>query len=182
MSTKRSALTELAHHRFVVVAPDCETYQTAFCRGRDLLTTLAGMVYSEADDMPDDEMAKLKEHVDEPDNWFEAESGPATLDWDIGCESGLVIQVIRLTTTRVEDDAGRKLVAVARAAWALADGTEGTPEKDETGELYLHGPEDLHKALSDALDVLDELPEMPPPFIGTGPAKAEYILGLSELH
>lgn len=179
-NAKRSALAELALQRFLVVAPDCESYQTAFCKGADLLTTLAGMVYSSADDMPTDEMAKLNEHVDNPDNWFEADDVPTTLDWDIGCESGLVIQVFRLTTTRLEDDAGKKLVALARAAWALADGSEDADEKDETGARYLRVPEDLHKELSDRLGDLDKLPEVPG-YIAEGPPKAEYALGLSDL-
>ncbi len=73
------------------------------------------------------------------------------------------------------NEAGAKLVALARAAWRLADDTEGTEYEDEFGK-HLRVPSDNFKELSDALDALDQLPELPAPYIGTGPAKAEHSL------
>lgn len=63
----------------------------------------------------------------------------------------------------------QKLIAVARAAYFLADNTEC----NSTG--YKVTEQDFDN-LSDALDSLDLLPEMPPPYVGTGPAKAEWLL------
>lgn len=83
------------------------------------------------------------------------------------------------TRPRSEYDAGKMLVALARAAWCLADGTEGTEHEDEFGK-HLRVPCDLFKDLTDALDALDALPELPRPYIGEGPAKAEHALGLGE--
>lgn len=65
----------------------------------------------------------------------------------------------------------KKLLAVARAAHELADGTE-------EGDLIPFKRDYLK--LCRALDALDKLPEMPSPYVGTGPAKAEYLLGLFE--
>lgn len=74
-------------------------------------------------------------------------------------------------------DVARKLVALARAAHNLADNSEAGANGDQ-----IHVPEDDFQSLSDALDALDALPELPPPYVGTGPAKAEYLLGLADLH
>lgn len=74
------------------------------------------------------------------------------------------------------DDVARKLVAVARAAHTLADNSEAGAKGEP-----IHVPEEDFEQLSAALDALDALPELPAPYIGTGPAKAEHMLGLSEV-
>lgn len=70
-----------------------------------------------------------------------------------------------------------QLIALARAAWRLADGTCDAGDKDEQGHPYKRvDPEDF-QALSDALDKLDELPDNPDPMIlEEGPAKAERLI------
>lgn len=77
--------------------------------------------------------------------------------------------------------AAQRLVALARTAWDLADGTEGTPVKNDFGEKCLLVPLKLYNQLSKRLDALDKLPELPQPHFGTGPAKAEHALGLARL-
>ena len=73
----------------------------------------------------------------------------------------------------LETQAIDALIAVARAAHTMADNC------DESGPV--HHPKvvvqgaDL-RALSDALDTLDELPEPGANIVGTGPAKAEHAL------
>ncbi len=169
-----SALDLIKDMQFVAIAPDCEAYDTVFCFGRDLIPTLAGLLYSSPEDMPDDELARLKELADNPDNWWEFEGIPTGLDWDIGAESGCVIKVWRLTADGPRIDVQRKLIALARAAWSLADDAE------ETDSPYITVHEDDFKALSAALDTLDKLPELPAPYVGEGPVKAEFALGLRE--
>src|ERR1044072_5178760 len=63
------------------------------------------------------------------------------------------------------------LVAVARAAYNLADNTE---ENATTGEMTIGFPSDFRE-LDFALTKLDDLPD-PPGEAATGPRKAEYFL------
>lgn len=64
-----------------------------------------------------------------------------------------------------------ELVAIARAADALADGTE-----DRVSENILVVDRNNFESLCSALVVLDDLPEIAENIIGTGPAKAEHEL------
>lgn len=66
----------------------------------------------------------------------------------------------------------KMLVAVARTAYALCDGTE------DNGQTLTVDKRDFEE-LSQALDQLDSLPE-PPGCAATGPAKAEWLLGAND--
>lgn len=69
--------------------------------------------------------------------------------------------------------AKKTLIKLARAAWVLADGTEGTSIDGQ----YLVDKKDFD-LLCKHLDTLEKLPELPPPYVGEGPAKAESAIGL----
>jgi hypothetical protein len=90
-------------------------------------------------------------------------------------DAQIMIEKALRTVANDRAEAGRRLVAVARAAWELCDGakTSGSIRKP-----VIRADAADFNALSKALDALDRLPELPSPYIGEGPAKAEYALGL----
>ena len=65
------------------------------------------------------------------------------------------------------------LVQVARAAWRAADDSEEVLTDDGRAHRII-GPD--FDELSDALDVLDELPDDQPGYVMNGPARAEWAL------
>ena len=65
------------------------------------------------------------------------------------------------------------LVQVARAAWHAADDSEEVLTDDGRAHR-IFGPD--FDELSDALDVLDELPDDQPGYVMNGPARAEWAL------
>lgn len=81
------------------------------------------------------------------------------------------VAVDPLVSDASRDSVIQMLIAVARAAHALAD---GTCEDDELGAMTID-PGDFAE-LSKALDALDTLPEPGQNLWGTGPAKAEAFL------
>ncbi len=76
----------------------------------------------------------------------------------------------------ISQKALESLIAVAHAAFDLADNSETTGLR--TGEVVTIQPVDFHK-LSIALDRLDDLPDDKPGVTMSGPAKAEWALRAS---
>jgi hypothetical protein len=81
---------------------------------------------------------------------------------------------LKLADHQAQEHVVQKLIAVARAAYNVADTCEETIT-GEGRELTVYGS--MFDDMSEALDLLDALPEdLQPNVVMTGPAKAEYML------
>lgn len=152
-----------------------EGYDSRFVRGSEIFVALIESLWSPGE-APDEDAARIAAHLADTDNWNEVDGYCVRYlheEEDGSVEFFRIADARAIATLESHEPVGKLLVAVARAAHTLADNSE------ESGPVTCDA--DDFAALSKTLDALDALPELPAPYIGTGPAKAEHAMGLSDM-
>lgn len=77
---------------FMVIISDPEVYETKQIKGHEIFDTWAKAQWMDGlDDAPDDQLAKFRAAVSNPDNWYGGSGGmPSSYEWDIGGEAGSI--------------------------------------------------------------------------------------------
>ena len=110
MDPRKTRLTGLY---FMVIAG--EVYSSRIVRGEDLVAALAGALYSSPDDMPDDEVQRWADSLENPDDWWTRDG--VLLTYETKFEDGSV-SFYRMSG----DQEGSDMIAAERSRHQLEEG------------------------------------------------------------
>ena len=131
-----------------------EVYSSRIVRGEDLVAALAGALYSSPDDMPEDEVKRWADSLENPDDWWTRDG--VLLTWETKLE-GDSVSFYRMSG----DQEGADMIAAERSRQQLQEGFDHEhDDKHIFGEIAHAG-----SAYAETAALQSQYNSVPPCFI-----------------